>query len=186
MSSLIGQTFLSFEEAYDAIQRAEYSHGFITIKERVNRRNGVVVRGEVRCRHSGIYRQYHLSRNKYITSTRKTDCPFFFIVARRTRMADYIISARSSQHNHEPASMEDLQNKVPRPFGIQDLFQMVESRLAAEGASMSTIARDICNERPSVNISEADIFFIQRKLREGQFYASTEAFINNNKPPKKN
>ncbi|KAH6609061.1 hypothetical protein Trco_002407 [Trichoderma cornu-damae] len=184
MASLIGQTFLSFEEAYDAIQRAEYARGFITIKERVNRRNGVVVRGEVRCRHSGIYRQYHLSRNKYITSTRKTDCPFFFVVARRTRMADYVISSRSCQHNHEPASGEELQNKVPRPFGIQDLFQLVETRLQAEGASASGVARDICNERPTVNLTEADIFFIQRKLREGQFYASTEAFINNHKPKK--
>ncbi|KAL7897114.1 hypothetical protein HDV63DRAFT_86546 [Trichoderma sp. SZMC 28014] len=184
MASLIGQTFLSFEEAYDAIQRVEYSQGFITIKERVNRRNGVVVRGEVRCRHSGIYRQYHLSRNKYITSTRKTDCPFFFIIARRTRMGDYIISARSCQHNHEPAEMEELQNKVPRPFGIQDLFSLVETRLQAEGTTTSSIAREICGERPTVSITEADIFFIQRKLREGQFYANTEAFINNHKPKK--
>ncbi|KAH6954003.1 hypothetical protein BKA56DRAFT_663416 [Ilyonectria sp. MPI-CAGE-AT-0026] len=107
------------EAAYDALERAQRSVGYVVAKTQSKRcPTGIVVRIDVRCHASGTYRAWSGNRGKYKTSSAKTNCPFHMVIYFMKDSSTYGFKIISNDHNHEPSAMRYLPPTYePRPSG---------------------------------------------------------------------
>lgn len=177
-----GQQFLTEDAAYEAIRLQQLGLGFLLSKGRTNGRSkhGFNLRVDVRCQCSGTYRMLKDKKGRYVTRSKKTDCPFSVRIRWNRFSGRFECETISLDHNHDPISelteASRHRRETQERFGIQRLKTLVEYHSKGWSITAREIANQITATYPEVKILDKDVYHYQRQLRleKGSSSASTQ------------
>lgn len=95
----------------------------------------------------------------------------------------YRVRVDCDDHNHEPLDhligSSRIRLTTHRNFGINQLERLIEQRSQIPGLTAREIANQLCIDYPDLLVTENDIYYHQRRLREGRYGVgtSTQAFV---------
>ncbi|KPM38403.1 hypothetical protein AK830_g8158 [Neonectria ditissima] len=177
MDVLFFTKFPTHDDAYVAIQRAQADLGFGTAKARTRKGNGCtkkdqVLRVWVRCDRSGQYRKWTGKDQKYITSSKKTGCPWSARITWNPTASCFAVSPECLHHNHEPhpdqLSACTLRRQSQVTFGIEKLEKLIAERSRSGQITARELASQITTEHPHIKIVGQDVRVIRTKLRRAR------------------
>lgn len=180
--------FDDIEEAIKILHEEQNSMGF-AISKRSSKRNSIG--GSYRyllfqCAQSGIRRRDADQQGIYLPSSIKSNCLFRAIINFNKLIQKFVLITTDSIHNHEPPNeatgIPGLRRQSRNNFGEDRLTQLVEARSKSGQLTAKNMAAQLCEEYKDqhLNILDSDIYYIQKKLRQGNYSAfhSTTAFLD--------